>query len=105
RTITTKAVELRPPTRDQVHGTYSRVRALYSDAYGWSAPEIQDAREYSSSTGMRQYVRSWINTWDLRRLYDYEAEVIVEKESISYEEDVDLQVENHEEEEAPVITT
>jgi hypothetical protein len=105
RAIMSKAVELRSPSREQVQETYAKVRALYSSAYDWEAPEITDAREYSSSTGMRQYVRSWINTWDLRRLYDYRAEVIVEPEAISYEEDVDLQIESLEEEPGPVITT
>jgi hypothetical protein len=105
RAIKSKGIELRPPTRDQVRGTYQKVRDLYSSAYGWDAPEITDAREYSSSTGMRQYVRSWINIWDLRRLYDYQAEVIVEETPISYEEDVDMQAEPPAEEEEPIITT
>lgn len=105
RAIKSKAQELRPPTRDQVHETYQKVRALYAGAYDWNAPEIADAREYSSSTGMRQYVRSWINIWDLRRLYDYQADVVAERATISYEEDRDLQIEAHEDDEEPIIST
>jgi BREX system ATP-binding protein BrxC/D len=104
RAIKSKAVELRPPTRDQVMETYRKVRALYSTAYGWEAPEIGNAREYSSSTGMRQYVRSWITIWDLRRLYNYQADLIAERATISYDEDADLQTEPREEEE-PTIST
>jgi hypothetical protein len=104
RAIRNKGIELRPPTRDQLHDTYERVRALYSDAYGWSAGDIEETREYAASTGMRQYVRSWINVWDLRRLYDYDAHVVAERPEISYEEDADMQTETRDEEE-PVITT
>jgi BREX system ATP-binding protein BrxC/D len=103
RTIRSKGVELRPPTREQLHETYERVRALYSDAYGWNAGDIEETREYAASTGMRQYVRSWINVWDLRRLYDYDAHLVAERPEISYEEDADMQIESRDEE--PVITT
>jgi len=105
RAIKSKAVELRPPTRAHLQEVYRSVRDLYAGAYGWDAPEISGAREYSSSTGMRQYVRSWINIWDLRRLYDYQADVIVEEERISYEEDADFQTAPPEEAEEPIIST
>jgi P-loop Domain of unknown function (DUF2791) len=105
RAIKSKAIELRPPTRAQLQEVYQRVRDLYAGAYRWDAPEISGAREYSSSTGMRQYVRSWINIWDLRRLYDYQADVVIEEERISYEEDVDFQTEPPEAAEEPIITT
>jgi hypothetical protein len=48
---------------------------------------------------MRQYVRSWITIWDLRRLSDYQADVIAESPPISYEEDVDMQAESRDSEE------
>jgi bacteriophage exclusion system BrxC/D-like protein len=102
RVIKSKALELRPPTRDQVHETYQKVRALYSNAYAWDAPDIGNPREYSSSTGMRQYVRSWITVWDLRRLYNYQADLIAERAEISYEEDADLQTEPREDEDPTI---
>jgi hypothetical protein len=102
KAIKSKALELRPPTRDQVHATYRKVRSLYSDAYGWEAPEIGNTREYSSSTGMRQYVRSWINIWDLRRLYNYQADLVAERATFSYEEDADMQTESRAEEEPTI---
>jgi hypothetical protein len=104
RLIRNKGVELRPPSREQLHDTYERVRALYSDAYGWEAGDIEEVREYAASTGMRQYVRSWINVWDLRRLYDYQAaDLVAESPTISYEEDADMQIETTDDE--PIITT
>ena len=54
---------------------------------------------------MRQYVRSWITVWDLRRLYNYEADLVAENVAISYGEDPDFQIEKRDEDEEPVITT
>ncbi|MHB9130079.1 MAG: BREX system ATP-binding domain-containing protein [Armatimonadota bacterium] len=103
RTIKSKGVELRPPTRAQVQEIYRRVAALYTGAYDWQAPDIADVREYAASTGMRQYVRSWINAWDLCRLYQVKAEMVVETVATSYEEDTDLQTEAHDDDEPQIV--
>jgi hypothetical protein len=105
RLIKSRALELRPPSRDQLGHIYQTVHALYSNAYGWQAPEIAGTREYSASTGMRQYVRSWVTVWDLRRLYNYEAQLVAEPMPIPYGEDLDYQIEKREEDDEPVITT
>jgi hypothetical protein len=99
-----KALDLRPLTPEQVMDTYATVRELHSRAYNWQAPEIDDHREYSMSTSMRQYIRSWITVWDLRRLYKYQANVIVDPTiGPSYKEDVDFQQESSEDDDEPVI--
>ena len=90
--IKSRGLALRPPTQQQVDDIYQRVRSLYAEAYNWNPPDIASVREYAASTGMRQYVRSWINAWDLRRLYDIAAELVVETVAQSYEEDADLLV-------------
>ncbi|HEY3377945.1 MAG TPA: BREX system ATP-binding domain-containing protein [Armatimonadota bacterium] len=90
--IKNRGLSLRPPTQKQVDEIYQRVRSLYAEAYQWTPPDMASVREYAASTGMRQYVRSWINAWDLRRLYDVNAELVVETVASSYEEDADLQV-------------
>lgn len=90
--IKSRGVSLRPPTQQQVEAIYQRVRSLYAEAYQWDTPEMDTVREYATSTGMRQYVRSWINAWDLRRLYDVGAELVVETVAPSYDEDADVQV-------------
>jgi len=90
--IKSRGVSLRQPTQKQVDDIYQRVCRLYAEAYQWSPPDMASVREYAASTGMRQYVRSWINAWDLRRLYDVDAELVVETLTPSYEEDTDLQV-------------
>ena len=93
-----KGVDLRSPTRVQVDEVYTKVRAIYGAAYQWSAPDLETRREYTSSTGLRQYIRSWINAWDLRRLYDVASDVVMETVEMSYEEDTDLQHEEPDEE-------
>ena len=93
RAIEIKSIELRPPGPEQVQDIYEKTRALYSRAYDWDAPDIAGKREYLGSTGWRQYVRTWIATWDLRRLYDYTPQTVAEAVSLSYDEDVDLQSE------------
>ncbi len=98
-----KPLDLRPLTPEQVMDTYATVRGLHSLAYNWQAPEIDDHREYSMSTSMRQYIRSWITVWDLRRLYGYDANVIADTITPTYDEDVDLQQETPEEDDEPVI--
>ena len=89
--IENKSLQLKKPTAGQVLETYAKVRQAYSQAYAWDAPSIDNKREHLESNSMRQYVRSWINTWDLRRLYDYQAQTTLENVTMSYEEDADLQ--------------
>lgn len=86
------ALPLAAPTKKQVAETYERVRQIYAAAYAWAPPEIAGAVEYAGSTRMRQYVRAWVNLWDLRRLYAYEGQLISETVAVSYEEDPDVEI-------------
>lgn len=91
--IEAKGLLLHPPSPEQVRQTYEQVRALYAAAYP-SAPaprEIQDALEYAASTRMREYVRAWINLWDLHRLYGHVAHLVTETLQVALTEDKDLQ--------------
>ena len=65
-----RALPLDAPSDAQVAQTMGRLRQLYSDAYGWIAPPITDARAGGpgSQARMRHKVRAAINEWDLRRL-------------------------------------
>lgn len=93
RQIEAKGLLLLPPSPDQVRQTYERVRALYAAAYPAASPpaDIRDALEYAASTRMREYVRAWINLWDLRRLYGYAAHLVTETLQVALTEDKDLQ--------------
>ena len=89
--IETKTIPLNSPSRPQIGETYAQVRELYRVAYDWEPPAIDGILEYAGSTRMRQYIRAWITTWDLRRLYDYHAHTEASDLAVSYEEDADLQ--------------
>lgn len=96
RAIQKNGIDLRPPTPAQIEDIYQRARKIYGEAYSWDAPELQNRREYSISTGLREYLRSWINGWDLRRLYNYDSDTVAEKLTMSYDEDKDLQKDENE---------
>lgn len=100
--IERKGVDLRPPTREQVDEMYQKVRLLYSNAYDWTAPEIENRREWLGSDSIRRHIRIWINTWDFLRLYDEEPDLVTEEVSMSYEEDEDMQKEAPDDE--PTVT-
>jgi len=91
RMIGREAVRLRGADRATLEGTRQEVRALHAQAYRWDPPDM-DAGERLSTTRMRQYVRRWINEWDLRRLYpDYVPATVVAELHTDYSERPDLE--------------
>jgi bacteriophage exclusion system BrxC/D-like protein len=58
---------LEPPDDGDLTHAYQRIKELHAVAYGWDPPDVPGL-ERSSSNRMRQYVRAWINEWDLIRL-------------------------------------
>jgi hypothetical protein len=46
--------------------TREEVRALHARAFAWDPPDL-GAGQQLSTTRIRQYVRRWINEWDLKR--------------------------------------
>lgn len=67
RAIEHDMVLLQPPDTAELDRSHDRLRALHGDAFGWDPPPARGL-ERTSSTRMRQYVRAWINEWDLVRL-------------------------------------
>jgi hypothetical protein len=47
--------------------SWDAVAKLHAGAFGWSPPDVAGL-ERLGATRMRQYVRAWINEWDLLRL-------------------------------------
>jgi hypothetical protein len=85
-------MRLAPPSRETIDQTHETVRALHGQAYGWSPPPAVAAGERLASTRMREYVRTWINEWDLRRLDpSYVPEIEVTAVVPGYGEDVEFQ--------------
>ena len=56
-----------PPDEAELARAYSTLRRLHGSAYGWEPPDVVGL-EQLGATRMRQYVRAWINEWDLVRL-------------------------------------
>jgi hypothetical protein len=93
-----KAVRLAPPSSTVIDDTFEKVRAIHGQAHGWNPPPIGGRDERLASTPMREYVRRWINEWDLRRLYpDYEPEIEATAIGLSYAEDAELEIDERRE--------
>lgn len=67
RVIEREQIPLQPPGRDELDRTYAQLRRIHGEAYGWDPPEVAGVERLPSNR-MRQYVRAWINEWDLLRL-------------------------------------
>lgn len=91
RLISRDVLRLRGPDRATLERTREEVRGLHARAFNWDPPDI-GAGEQLSTTRMRQYVRRWINEWDLRRLYpDYTPSTVVTELRTDYSEQLDLE--------------
>lgn len=67
RVMEREQVRLQPPDRDELDRTYRKLRSIHAAAFGWEPPDVEGLERLPSNR-MRQYVRAWINEWDLRRL-------------------------------------
>jgi len=77
RIIERDQVQLQPPGREELDRTYTQLKQIHSEAYGWNPPDVPGLERLPSNR-MRQYVRAWINEWDLRRLDpSYQPEISV----------------------------
>jgi hypothetical protein len=55
---------LTPPDDDELDRAYEQIKQLHAAAFDWSPPDVPGLPR-SGSNRMRQYVRAWINEWDL----------------------------------------
>lgn len=91
RVISREALRLTPPTQAVIEQTHDHIEGIHGQAYGWEPPPAT-SYERLTTTSMRQYVRRWINEWDLRRLYPgYTVETVVADLVVEYAEDAALQ--------------
>jgi hypothetical protein len=91
RTIARDVVRLRGPDQAVLDRTRLQLRDLHARAYGWTPPEV-GAGERLSTTRMRQYVRRWINEWDLVRLYPgYTPDIVTNEVQLDYSERPELE--------------
>lgn len=67
RHIERNLVHLVHPDAAELDRAYATLRRLHGDAYGWQPPHVAGLQRLGA-TRMRQYVRAWINEWDLVRM-------------------------------------
>jgi hypothetical protein len=83
---------LTAPDTDELNYAYQRLKALHSEAFSWNPPDVTGL-ERLGTTRMRQYVRAWINEWELVRLDpSYLPRTEVVPITFSYAEQPDLDV-------------
>lgn len=82
---------LTPPDDIELKQVYAGLRDLHGRAFGWQPPDVTGL-ERLGATRMRQYVRAWINEWDLVRLDPaYRPEIEMVEVASDYSEDSDLE--------------
>lgn len=67
RHIERDLLSLQAPDQAELDRAYQVLRTMHGAAYGWDPPDVAGL-ERLGATRMRQYVRAWINEWDLIRL-------------------------------------
>jgi hypothetical protein len=99
RIIDREMTLLTPPDEAELDQAYRRLKELHADAFGWHPPDVTGL-ERLGATRMRQYVRAWINEWDLVRIdphyrpdtetvdvaYDYREDEAFEEEEVPADE-------------------
>ena len=82
---------LEPPDDDELDRAYAALKKLHADAFAWSPPDVAGL-ERLGATRMRQYVRAWINEWDLVRLDpSFQPESLAVDIASNYQEDASLE--------------
>lgn len=90
RVFEREQIMLQPPDRDALDRTYSKLKDIHASAFGWDPPDVEGLERLPSNR-MRQYVRAWINEWDLRRLDpSYQPEIVANEVVVDFTEDSEL---------------
>ena len=94
RVIERQQITVQPPDRDALDRTYTALKQLHGDAYGWTPPDVEGLERLPSNR-MRQYIRAWINEWDLVRLDpSYQPESVASEVHVDFTESADLESES-----------
>jgi hypothetical protein len=98
RIIGHELLRLQPPAQDELDRTYFRLKEIHGEAFGWQPPDVPGLERLPSNR-MRQYVRAWINEWDLVRLDpSYVPEMQADTLIVDLSEDADQATESESEE-------
>jgi hypothetical protein len=83
---TVRSHRLRSPGIEELTSASQRLSEIYLAAYGWEPP-LPDAVERTATRTMRQYIKGWITTWDMRRLTGDVTRIVAEEIAANYAED------------------
>jgi hypothetical protein len=101
RVIDREMLLLTPPDDAELDRAYRKLKQLHATAFGWNPPDVEGL-ERLGATRMRQYIRAWINEWDLVRLDpQFTPRTVVADVASDYREDSDLEGGGQEETEEP----
>lgn len=90
RVIERDTIRLQPPDRDELDHTYHELKQIHAAAFAWDPPDVEGLERLPSNR-MRQYVRAWINEWDLRRLDpSYTPDIATNDVAVDFSDDADL---------------
>ena len=88
--IERELLRLREPSQDDLAEVLARLSTIYASAYDCAPPRLDPA--FRTGQQMREYIRSWITTWDLHRVAPaYEPEIELERITDDYTEDALLE--------------
>jgi bacteriophage exclusion system BrxC/D-like protein len=91
RHIEQDMLHLAPPDDAELDRAYAALKRLHGEAFAWSPPDVPGL-ERLGATRMRQYVRAWINEWDLVRLdLQFRPQTEVVQITSDYREDTALE--------------
>lgn len=90
--IANECKELRGLDEEVLKKAYEKLKGLHGQAYGWQPPDVAWPPE-SQMNVMRRYVRWWVNSWDIRRLYPDVPGIDIgaDEPRQDYEEDQDME--------------
>ncbi len=81
---------LRAPDEAALRRSLDKIAGLYREAYDWTPPQIEIGERLAGKP-MRQYVKSWITTWDIMRLYGDTSVISAETMAIDYTENSEIE--------------
>lgn len=84
-------LQLDTPNDTELDRTYEAIKAIHAEALQWQPPDVEGIERLPSNR-MRQYVRSWINEWDLLNLDPYFKPVTIATPlEIEFSEDAEIE--------------
>lgn len=92
RAIDREMILLQPPDEAELDQAYRRLKQLHAEAFEWQPPDVAGLERLGANR-MRQYVRAWINEWDLVRLDPrYTPQIETVDVTYDYREDETLDI-------------